>query len=356
MLGFDFDGGGTVYICDFKDSDSHTKVGIKLVVGATGFYITRVQLLIGASGTPSITGNITLRILNSSGGAPINTAIGSPSGGLAILPSTSYPIAPATLSWPLHGAPSSLSVDIHGKPFQGEPINNSIDIIEDAYVEHLGGSETDLNSVDFTALRLIKTEEVSVNCDSEITFGDLLSKFERGQLFKFLPDLNGQYTVKQITASSPSVRTFYDEDMSNFSITKDTSMIFRNITINYGFDPTTRAVVVYEYFGNASLAEWLYGNFETFVLDVFLLNEADVVALAQRYAHLTSAPLFVVKFSVSSMAGFDLAPFQVITLNRSRAAWIGGAFSGIEFVILNVSKTAVSGMTTIESVLKSQMY
>lgn len=331
-----------------RDAEGHTRIGQSFMTGAHGFYVTKLHIGWGRNGTPDGTFSVKLY----SAIAP-EVRVGPDSSEEQV--GTVDPALPIWHTWHLRGTPNKILIQATGPPNNGGAMDQVGDIIEDAYENCLGGSVVnDFVGADFTSLKAVKTEQLGIYLDSEITFNEFIQTLEVGQLFKFLPTLTRKYTVKFGAAGDTSVAHFYDEDFLSFKSKRNWKAIFGIIKLKWGEDPEKQEWATETH--TSTIADYIYKNTETLTLETKLMAQADATVRAADYGTLLEYPVRTITFEVSCGAGFSLMPMDKVKITRRRGDNAGGSFNGVLFCILEVNKNMVEGTALITAILDTQTY
>jgi len=231
------------------------------------------------------------------------------------------------------------------------------DILDDVLQNVIGIDSDDIDSTALTNLGTARTQDLSIYLDRQITFRNFIEKLEAGQLFKFIPTLDGEYSVTYYESGEPAgTPHLKDEDFINetFRSWRDPESIACKVQVKYYEDPTEQTFSV-ESATSSGVADYLYKNEETLEVETYLEESADASALAADYISLFEYPRRLIEFEMSGY-GFDQNPTEKVKITRTRADNSGGSFSATLFRILSVTKSLSRGTTKIKAVLDTQTY
>jgi len=348
-----------------RDNAAHTRLGQSFTNGVTGFYVTKIQIYWLGYGT--VTGNIKIKIFSTI--APSETQVGCSSYALDVNGSNQ------ALNFPQRGTPSELLADVQGYMLGQLPtlypgstvlMDNVSDIIQDIYVNVLGGAISDLNATDFSALKTARTEALVVYLNEEVEFGNLLQKFEAGQLFKFLPNLSNQFTVKYYASGEPAgTPHLRDEDFvkGTFKMTRNWQAIFQRVQVKYYQNPSSQEWQIVEEISN--IAQYVYRNQKTLQIETFLKDKTAATQLAKDYlgTDATSSrkvnlqqPQIILEFENLECLNWDKIPAEKNKITRTRAMSASGNLNGILFRLFEIEKIISSGNCRIKAILDSLTY
>ena len=346
---------------NFRDAAARTKVAQAFVTPAgAGFYVTKILLSFHSQGNPS--GDIRVYIVSAY--LPAEVQVGCK--GIYVsalffgLYSDGYlhfrQIVPNN---------SRISVDASGvKNPDTSLMTNVADIIQDIYINILGGDVSDLNAADFAALKAARTEDLGIWIDRETTFREVIEKMEAGQLFKFLPNLAGEYTVQYYQSGEPAGTPHYrDEDFISFESFRNLSSVYYKCQVKYDEDPTDQTWKVEE--ETSEIARFFYRSKRTLEIETYLVDQADAVQLAEDYLGTDGAstrrqhmqyPQRGIKIELQKRLGFDLIPTQKIKITRIRGDHTAGTYSGVLFRILSIERNHSTQTVSIMAVLDELTY
>jgi hypothetical protein len=243
-------------------------------------------------------------------------------------------------------------------------MTNVADIIQDIYVNLLGGLAADLNAVDFAALEAARTEVLAIWLDSETSFQEIIEKLEAGQLFKFLQNIAGEYTVQYAQAGEPVGTPHYmDEDFVSFEAHRNLMSVYYKCKIKYDEDPTEQEYKVEEQ--TSEIARFFYRSKRTLEVETYLTAQADAIQLAEDYLGIDMGssrkqhlqyPQQTIKFELQVGLGFDLIPTQKVKITRTRGDYTAGTYNAVLFKILEIEKNYSTQTVVITAVLDSLTY
>jgi hypothetical protein len=235
----------------------------------------------------------------------------------------------------------------------GNLIENVADIIEDCYVNILGGTRNALDEDALNELRLSRTENLSVYINEEITLMEFLERLEISQRFKFLPDLGQVFTVivsKPSLAWPDNVPHFRDEDIvkESFKCYKLWRGVYHKFKVKYNRNLLTSEYNIIEKIENIPKA--LYRNERTLEIETYFKLQRDAEACADAYGTSLRQPLLIVEFQIKGGKGFNLIPWQPIYISRKRGISETGKFEKKAFRILEVQKNPLEGICNIKAI------
>jgi len=257
--------------------------------------------------------------------------------------------------FPQRGIPSEILVDIQGyKNADTSLMDNVADILEDVLVNIVGISSDDLDAAAFTALKAARTQAINPQLDREITFNTFIEKLERGQLFKFLPTLEGKFSPRYYASGEPSgTPHLRDEDFLWFKCYRNLASVKRRYIVKYNENPTNQIYEEKEI--TSKIAEYIYKNKETFSTETYHKDAANAIQLTIDYRGLLEYPQREIEFEILSYL-LDKIPTDKVKITRTRGDNSGGVFDAVLFRIFKLTKRQSSGTTVCRAVLDSQTY
>jgi len=330
-----------------RDGASRTKIAQSFTTGDTAFYGTRLVVWLRKVGSP--TGYFRLQIHTDQAG----TVLGGKTRRTDVSTlSTSY--AQGGQVWNEITEQSEVECDATGLPDNGDVMDNVSDVLKDILVNVLGKPMDDLDTDAFDALKMARTAPVSVYLNTEVSFNAFIARLEAGHLFKFLPTLDGKFTVRYYQSGEPSgTPHLRDEDFLSFQSVRDPKSAVYKVKVKYDENPTTQRYQVAE--RADEMVRCVYRNTETIPIETYLKNKADAEALAESYHGLIKFPSRKIQFQVSGY-GFNLIPTDKVKITRSRGDYSGGSYDGVLFRVLELRKSLRDGSVAVTAVLDSQSY
>ncbi len=352
-------GPGWNYKAFLRKEAADTRIAQSFKTPAKGgpWYLSQILIEASLVGAPASTRTTRMTLLSSN--SP-ETTVGSPSYRLE-----NYPGNADHAYFPQRGPATDLRADIEGRPDgDGNLMTNVADILEDIYINVLGGSAAGLNAADLAALKAARTEELAVNLDIDREFSEQLRKFERGQLFKLIPGVDGTFRLKYAEAGEPAgTPHFRDHHFHSFRMRRDWGSIYAKVKVKYAEDPALQEWHVAE--ASSDIATLFYRNQRTLEIETNLTDYDDALQLAEDYLgtdpassrkqHLQN-PKVTVTFTLAGGLGWSLQPADKVKITRARAMSSTGALSGVLFIVQKVIKRAVPGTVEVTAVLDSQAY
>ncbi len=335
-----------------KDDNARTKIAQGFQTGSEAFYVTKIQVWGELVGAP--TGEISISIWDNS----------TPKVQVGCASSPAVSPVHDVVNFPLHGTPTELICDIQGYPNPDTTLmTNVADIIQDVYVNILGGAAADLDNL--AALEAARTQALAIYLDdASMTFGDFLEKLGAGQIFKSLTNLSGKRTFQYYESGTPAgTPHLFDEHIRNFRSKRRWKAVYQKCQVKYYENPTTDEWVIKE--ESSDIARYLYENQKTLTVETYLKDGADAVQLAKDFLGTDGAstrrchlqyPTRQIEFEVAGGYGFNLIPTQKIKLTMTRADYAGGSYSGTLFRILELDKNPLTGDCKIVAVLDELTY
>jgi len=330
-----------------RDVVARTKIAqsFKTPNDGQSFYVTRVLLFGWRIGTPS--GNVWIEIHSDQ----IGTQVGVDS---KTRDSADFPISQTVtrFSFMQRGLPSEILVDIQGYKDGGNLIDNVADILEDVLTNTnaLNISSDYLDAVAFADLKAAKTQSINPQIDREITVNNFIEKLERGQMFKFMPTLEGKFAPR-VYAGGEFIGTPHlkDEDFIWFKCYRNLASVKQKYLVKYDENPTTQIYLETE--SSSDIAQYIYRNKETLEIETYLKDESD----APQYKSLSECPQREIEFEVSSYL-LDKIPTDKVKITRTRGDNPEGTFDTVLFRILKLTKKQSTGTVVCRAILDSQSY
>lgn len=249
---------------------------------------------------------------------------------------------------------ASMLVDIQGYKDGGNLMENVADIFDDVLQNIAGVSSSLLDAAAFAALKAARTQDINPQLDKEITVGNFAAKLEMGQLFKFMPTLEGLFSPRFYAAGEPGgTPHLKDEDFIWFRSRRNLASVKRRYIIQYDEDATTQIYKEEETL--STVAEYIYLNKETLRLETYLKDPADALQLAVDYKGLLEYPQREIEFEVNSYL-MDKIPTDKVKITRTRGDNAGGVFNAVLFRILKLTKRQSTGTVVCMAVLDIQTY
>lgn len=357
-----------------RDAAARTRVAQKFIMPAGGpWYLSKIKIYSGSpAGSPSsarITKVQIVTVANPAATPAIEVPVGMKSEQVV----NGY-VGPSgwkvdqNPKWLMRaGGSNDLRVDIQGyminPPGDTTLIEKVADVLQDIYVNILGGSATGINAVDLGTLRTDRVQDVVRYMTEEKEFQQVLEIFEAGHLFKFLPSLAGDFAVKLLVSGEPGGTPHLTEvQVKNFTMRRVWSNVFQVAKIKYYLDSSTNDFLTAE--EKSTIAQYLYNRQESIEIETALKDAADATQLAKDYLGTGGGtrkvnlqyPTRIAEFDVLAGYGFDLIPTMKVKLTLPRADYAGGSLAGILFRILEVHKNPMDGTSHLVTVLDSLTY
>jgi len=345
-----------------NDDPARTRLAQSFITGADAYYLTRVSLWTKRHG--NVTGNLRITIL-SEAGAPVGTGesrVGVQSMLQAI--NTNDVWHKYVMYFPLQNQEASLICNIEGAnktiglppPAVGATIIDGANFLEDLVVTRLG--KTTAGLLDATALANFKakrTQAIAAYIDRDTTFGEIVGKLESSLLFKFVPLHDGTYAPTVYEADTVEVRPhFFDEHFLSFSMRHDFSAVKTIVKVKYDENPGNNEFKVTE--ADSDVARFVYGVEDTLEVETYLKTEANAATLAADCLGMYETPPLEITFEIRDY-GPNLIPGRdKVKITRTRAAYAGGALSGVLFRITKITKKRGTASTEIVAVQDDQTY
>jgi hypothetical protein len=266
--------------------------------------------------------------------------------------------------FPQRAAAADLTVDIEGIEIGGVALDQLADIYQDVYVNILGGTLAKLNAADLVDIAGARTEVLAINLASEIDMEAFNKTLEAGQLWKFIPQLDGTFGFKYAATGTPAgTPTYYDPHFRNFKMFRSWESICQRVKIKYAKDGGDDQWLVAE---EASfIALYFYQCQALLEVETYLTDAADATALAKDYLGTAAgagrrqylhSPAIMAEFDLDAGNGWSLIPMDKVILNRTRGMSATGSLSSTLFRVLSVSKKAGDGSVHVKAILDSQTY
>jgi hypothetical protein len=322
------------------------------------WFLSRIEVYAMATGTPAASRITKAAILSAYSPAEVQLGVKS-------YRMENYTGTADKAYFAQRGAAVDLAVDIEGiEDGGGALMTNSADILQDMQVNILGGSASALNSVDLAALKIARPEVVALNLDTETDDETVRNKLECGQLFKYIPLLDGTIGLKYAATGEPAGTPHYrDEHFASFKMRRKWSSIYERVKVKYAQDGGSGEFLVQE--AEALSAKYLYRNLKTLEVETFLTNAADALLLAQDYLGTSAAagrrqylkqPAVEVEFELRAGYGWEIIPSMKVKLTRARAMSATGALAGVLFYVLDVQKDSRNNSVTVTAILDEMTY
>jgi len=226
------------------------------------------------------------------------------------------------------------------------------DILNDILQNELGVAAGDIDAVALAALGVAKTQDLRIYQDKEKTFGQIVEKLEAGQLWKFIPKLDGTYTFVFYAAGAEDL-ALEDENFLSFDSYRDLSSVRQRVKVKYKEDASEQTWQISE--DTSDVAKYVYKNEEMIEVETFLVDSADADALVVIYLTLLEYPARIIEFEIQGL-GFDLIPTDKVKITRERGDNTDGIFDGVLFRILEITKKSANEVTRIKAQLDIQTY
>jgi hypothetical protein len=251
---------------------------------------------------------------------------------------------------------SSVTCDIEGAEKTGATIVDGADMLEDLVVNRLGKSSSILEPTALLNFKNKRAQTIAAYIDRDMTFGEIVGKLESSLLFKFVPLHDGTYATTVYEADTVEVRPhFFDEHFLSFSMCHDFSAVKAVVKIKYDEDPGyTDVYKVAE--ADSDVARFVYGVEDTLEVETYLKTGAHAATLASDYLGMYETPPLEITFEIRGY-GLNLIPGKdKVKITRTRAAYAGGAISGILFRIVKITKKPGMASTEIVCIKDDQTY
>lgn len=250
--------------------------------------------------------------------------------------------------------PTEILVDIQGYKDGANLMENGADILEDVLVTVAEIDSSYLNAAAFAALKAARTQDLNPQLDREITVGNFVEKMERGQLFKLMPTLAGEFAPVFYAAGEPAgTPHLRDEDFLTFKSHRNLNSVKRRYLIGYDQDATNQ--IYQEEEAISTVAEYIYQNKETLKVETYLKDLADAAQLATDYKGLLEYPQREIEFEVKAYL-LDKIPTDKVKITRVRGDNTNGAFNAVLFRIFRLIKKQSTGTVVCMAVLDIQTY
>jgi len=348
------------YNAYLRKAAAQTRLAQSFTTPAAGgpWYLSRIQVEAKATGTPSTSRTTLMSILSAYNPTEVQVGVKS-------YRMENYTGEANRAYFPQRGAATDLTVDIEGIETSGGALmTNVADIIQDIQANILDGDADALNAADLVALKAARTETLALNLDTETDYEPLVNKLETGQLWKYIPLLDGTIGLKYAASGEPAGTPHYrDEHFVSFRMRRVWSSIYERVKIKYAQDGGSGEFLVQE--AEAIAAKYLYRNQRTLEVETFLTDAASALLLAQDYLGTStsgarkqylSQPMVVVEFELAVGLGWELLPAMKVKLTRERAMSATGALAGVLFYVLDVQKNGSSGAVTVTAILDATTY
>jgi len=345
---------------NLRKTAATTRIAQSFKTGATGFYVTSVFVWSTKRGTPPVS-NLKVTILSAYNPAEIRV-------GVVSLPSAINRIETwwaYAISFPQQLDLSNLVGDIQGlENVDTSLMENVADVLKDIYVNILNGSATGINAADLATLKSARTQDLALSMEEEVEFDRTKQLLEAGHLFKFLPSLAGDFTVRCLTSGEPAGTPHLKEQhIKNFTMRRVWSNVYHAAKVKYYEDPTSGDWLVAE--EKSDVAKYLYNRQESIEIETELKDSADAIQAAKDYLGTDPGstrkvnlqyPTRIAEFDVLAGYGFDLIPTMKVKLTLPRADYSGGTLNGVLFRILEVHKNPEDRSSHLVTLLDSLTY
>jgi hypothetical protein len=178
----------------------------------------------------------------------------------------------------------------------GDTIQKASDILRFILIEILKVPSWRVDMTSFLAARASNPEPLGVYLgalngpDSSLTLAEFIDRLEAGAMSDIGPDGSGVFRfgsrTKALPADAPHLR---DNDYLSFRGFFVPSEVFRHIRLNYDRNPVTGQPRTVE--ADVEEAELLHGRSQEVAFEVYLTQEADVIAVMASYVALAQAPV-----------------------------------------------------------------
>jgi hypothetical protein len=353
-------GAGWNYHAYLRKTAANTRIAQSFKTPATGgpWYISRIHVTaqeVGSVDAERITRASILSAYN-----PAEVQVGAKSYRLEEYTGTAN-----NAYFAQRGAATDLSVDIEGiEDGDGNLMTNVADFLQDIHVNILGGDAGALDAADLAALKTARPEVLALNLDSETDNDTVIRTLEAGQLFKYIPQLDGTIGLKYAESGEPAgTPHFRDPHFVSFTMRRVWGDIYERVNVKYGTAGGSGETLTAT--AEDLSAKYLYRNLRTLEVDTRLTAAADALQLAEdclgtdggssRRQYL-SQPCVEVEFELVAGLGWDLIPAMKVKLSRTRAMTATGALAGVLFWIKDVDKDPGSGRVTVTAILDALTY
>lgn len=336
-----------------RDDAARTKIAQRFHTKTTGgpWYIRKCTVYVRKTGTPVSTRTTRLSFMTSVGGEP-GVQVGVKSDRMETDLKTRN-----IAKFPQRGAPSDVRIDFQGRKYATPPgaavfVNTVGKIVPDIYVNVLKGTLSDLG--DLTDLEAFP-QTLAVSAEEEVSFGSMMDKFEAGQQFKMVPTADGGFTFKAFAALPDTGLELFDEDMHEFRcIRRISGHVFGKVRVGYNVNLATSEYKFAE--AVSEVAELVYRNEETLLVETFLDVASDAQALAEARKLQVQTPAFLISFKLGGGKGTNLLPGDKIKVYREHADYTGGSLSGVLFRIVSITPAFSDDTCEVMAQLDTQTY
>jgi hypothetical protein len=353
-------GAGLNWLAYLRKDATNTRLGQSFKTKATGgpWYLSRIQVSAQEIGSPSGSRITIAKTLTAY--TPTEVQLG-----IASYRMENYTGTANQAYFAQRGAATDLSVDIEGIEDGGGALTTNVsDVVQDIQTNILEGDADALNAADLTALKTARTETIALNLDTETDYESIINKLETGQLWKYVPLLDGTIGLKYAASGEPAGTPHYrDEHFKSFKMRRKWSAIYERVRVKYAQDGGGGDFLIQE--AEALSARYLYRNQKMLEVETFLKDAAPALLLAQDYlgTSLTGTrkqylcqPTVEVEFELVTGLGWELIPSMKVNLTRTRAMSASGTLAGVLFYVLDVQRNGQSGSVTITAILDTMTY
>jgi hypothetical protein len=340
-----------------RDAPSRTRIAQEFVMPAGGpYYLSYMKIWSGVVGSPSSAAISKAQIVSAYNPAEIPVGMKSD----RMEDHNKRP------RWVMReGGSSEIRCDIQGhKNLDTTLMENVSDVLQDIYVNVLGGTAAGINAANLATLKASRTQDVARYMSEEKEFQQSLEIFEAGHLFKFLPSLDGDFAVRCLVSGEPAGTPHLKiQHIKNFTMRRVWSNVFQVAKVKYYQDPSTGDWLVAE--EKSNIASCLYNRQDSIEVETTLKDAANATQLAEDYLGTDGGstrkvnlqyPTRLAEFDVLAGYGDQLIPTMKVKLTLPRADYAGGVLAGVLFRVLEVTKNPMNGESHVLATLDSLTY
>ena len=345
---------GNIYL---RDAAARTRIAQEFVMPAGGpYYLSYIRIWNSTVGSPSSTRITKAQILSAYDPAEVEVG----------MKSDRMENHKGRPRWVMReGGSSEIRCDIQGYMNDDDSLMEIVaDVLQDIYVNVLGGTTAGINATDLATLKAARTQDVARYMSEEKEFQQSIEIFEAGHLFKFLPSLGGDFAVRCLTSGEPAGTPHLKaQHIKNFTMRRVWSNVFQIAKVKYYQDPTSGDWLVAE--EKSNIASCLYNRQDSIEVETTLKDAANAVQLAEDYLGTDDVstrkvnlqyPTRLAEFDVLAGYGDQLIPTMKVKLTLPRADYAGGVLAGVLFRVLEVTKNPMNGESHILATLDSLTY
>ena len=232
---------------------------------------------------------------------------------------------------------------------------NVADILFFVLVELNNIPVSQLNLDDFDSLQTVRTSRLGWYLNKTTPTNNFITLLQQSSLFRFIPELNGNFTVTVYDRAVPTdTPRYYNYHYTNFKLWEDTKAAYEFVILRYDKEPSTDD---WKIINDSNLpTEYLHNEKSTLEINTMLINSVEAENLAAFYINLIKDPPDKINVKLPPEA-LNTLPADKSYFTRSIVDMQGDTVTILDeelFLIIKARKNIKDGSIDIEAILDSQ--